>query len=813
MRIDRTGSLGRRWRLSLAWVAVLSGGGLLPRVAAQPTGYGAAPNVANGFQLLTSSPGYNTAAETFLVNATFTLKPGELPANYTFLIQGRVVGVASLGANVFVGSLPVPMGPTTPPGGWGIWAYGGILADQDRIAKPLVAELVRNSDGAVVGRGRVLIWDKRSNSQINPQQGGGRIPGSLGMEITRSGLNRLQAVHTSLLPHPSVTAFGTTITSQFQGLVRSVLMDTGVSSATKACMPLDSVPREFQSLPEFAAILAEATLGYGLYQWAVANSIGLANLAKFCVRDAPVAADFEVCASSLRGVSSTATLFGAAGTNLDLGAANVSPPQLTAQTTAGRLKGDVNGTLQVLFLRYAKRANSACTLRPRLTIAESSLTPSTALTNWRTCSPLSITVASSPMGGAVSYALDGDTDPEVNRVNVYTAPSPLFSLGAVRSKQTAVGTCAGTGFQVKASQLLDSYWPRLESALNAAWTAGTPRTHEANALDQIFSRWETGVWGDTGLGDHQLFQDYSPGSSLNLSDRFYTRLNTEAKAIGGLPGGPWVYAPPETFPCATSSFVCMPGRSYWGQPFDVSYTVTTGAFNQVIKELSTQQLNFNFQPTWAQLGAPPPPGVSPDTPAILNGGNLSYLNPAFLSLGGGATITVRPSVNPFTYINPEPVSTGVPITVGRHVMSYSLPGLVVEVRGANPSPLADNTLWLSLFIDVHDRNFQMTPSTTANVLIPAYSGTENSRITVMANGFHNTCNMGTVINAGCAEGVGSSLAQILLPVVKQKLQFMLSRFPFPVKIDAGGSAPVTRTFQFGDTYKWANLITYYGTLQ
>jgi hypothetical protein len=625
-------------------------------------------------------------------------------------------------------------------------------------------------------------------------------------------------------------------------------------------MPVSSAPNALQSTTAYATFLAEVTYEYAAYQAAkqmldtgsIASAItaafpGLnllvfasqaalaAKVATSCVDKLPLPSHFEVCGGTLRGDAATLTIDGIRSSNLELGTRlNSSPPNIMANNTLDRLYGEVDGKWSNFFFRYAEKPVSGCLGRPRTALQEAQIQPGSEIDNWRRCPRMGFTSRTPSNIVPIEFNINADSSPnlslEKNQVDTSLAATPLFQLGTNQDKDPQEGLCSNDGFNHNADALLDRFWERTRSSVDTVWKANTPNTQQAKSLDLVFSRLETGLYGDTNLTgsstgrDHELIQNYNVSRSRNLTDRIVMRTDTEAKSLVSPSPLSWILTPSEIYPCNTVSFVCNPNQSAFNQNFDFSFSVTTMALNQVLKELSTSPLlTFNYEPTYNDLGISPAPGALGTDKAILDGTNLARLDPAFAALGGNvASIVVTPTIVPFTYVNPQPAPG---TQQGRTNLTYHLAQLRFELVVPKPAAVGVD-VWLGGVSDFYDRQLILVPDAPAslNRLKPAYGSSAGVGFTLLQNRF-SSCAFGPILPPiqpplpapqipypTCANALAGKLHQPFSNLLRQRLLYMLSRFPAPLFFDAGGVGGAL-SFSYIDRYQRTNLITYYGNLQ
>jgi len=719
-----------------------------------------------------------------------------------------------------------------------------------------------------------MLIDKRRDPSINPNAGPSVLQKSLGIELTQRGLDSLEPLHVATMPRPNLTSFNTTLTNNFRGFQFSLPMATNLNNASlgnppphtenadRACVPVNTLPAAFTQTSNYATLLTNALGNYTIYRAAVeardngsipaalgsaiAGGALVAGLIlsgyqwfidNQCVQSIPLPSDFALCADGLSGSAKTLTLANIDRIELGLGALSTSPPQLTAQNYLGRLDGEIDAKLTNTFFRYKGRPTSGCSVRPRVAIAETAFTTNAALGLARTCRNLELDYAAPFNPGVIPYTIGSDGgSSERNLLAAGVAPNPLFNLGGNRSKNENKDICNQTNFSPFANTLLNSFADRERDALNRTWNNGSPATQQAQGLDLIFSRWETGIFGDLNLNDHILTQTYNSTNSLTQSDRIAYLMNSKAERIGSTsPVATGIEADPGPFPCATNTAPCAHGSSIYSQRFDMSYSDTTGALNQVVRELSaTPLIEYSYQPTYADLSIPPPVGVNATAAAPLNAATLSQIDSSFGGLlNETLSISVRTGgIRPLNYINPQPLANPVPIPEGRRNLTYQLPQYVVELISRDPGDAsAPPVVWMRILLDFYDPQFNLSMGSqpTQNKLTPAWSGQENWTETVESTRLGNCPTVGfnppLFVDLGngliseprsdCAGGVASRMMAALKTNLKNNLLYLLSRFPAPILYDAQGQVTNQNSpkFRSQDKFQQNQVITFYGELR
>ncbi len=849
-----------------ALVPILAG--LLPAQITPPPTFSVASTLKHAGELSNATAGYNSATEQLTVFGGAYIPPGYNAADYHVRINNQFVAMTPVGLSTtdYQWSRTIPMGPTPPPGGWSGWAYAQHYTNPDRITRPVLVELVKNTSNEVMARHRVVLLDKRFHASMETQSLREDIDQGLGFEITSRGLDNLEATLRSAMPQPNLTDFNRRFSNAFAGYFTSQTgLDTTFSNTggltPKACLPVNELPAGFLTTRAGLTFTAEVAAAYATYQAADAltssGSIpglllaqltpgGLAMLAvaggaafvkgNSCVNEPPLPAHYELCARAIRGDTRTASIGSVSGMDLQMGTTlDVSPANLLAAGTVANVTGVVDGLSRDMFFRYSRTPLGGCLnmFRPRTDLPDDQVPIGSSLASALQCNGMNFTAANATQSVASTFEFEANSgDIERHRVEHANSPTRIFTLSNSRTRDASRGLCARDGFRHNAEALLDKFFGRARSALDTTWKEDSPTTHLANALDLVFAKWETGLYGDTNLigsstgADHAMTHSFDPLPSKTLNDRLWLFAKTNVLSTsGGNLGSAWVYPAAQTFPCSSSGDPCPQHQNRLGNRFDASYTVTTGALNQVLRRLSlTNLFSFNWTPTYQELGIAPPPGSNSTDVAVLNGPNLSQLNANFAVLGPNTVnISIRPTILPFTYINPEPPPT---VPEGRENLTYQAIQVELQMTSSAISPLGDTT-WFSGYIDFFDPEFDLRPAQLpyADRLVPTLSGQREMVLVPIRNGF-TTCTMGPVVapiqppppqspinHPTCAQGLAASLLNPLRTVLTDRLSYMLSRFPAPVRFDASGQAGTIRNFNYTEKHQWTNSITFYGNLQ
>jgi hypothetical protein len=835
---------------------------------AQAIGFGIGITAQNNEALTLSNPNYNTLTEQYTVTGTVTLPVGTNAADFQVRLQNQFTTMTPVGASTtnFQFSRPIPMGPTAPPGGWSGWAYADHYTNDDRITRPIIAELIKNTTNEVFARTRVVMLDNRRHVNMTTKSSAASIPSGLAFEVTSRGLDALQPLLRSASPQPSLSTFNGRLTEAFVNYENSTTLDTTLTNAARACVPVSDLPSEYRQTPAFLAFSAEVAAAYAAYQ--VADAIlnntaapalavtaltpaAVATLAlqggaflierRSCVRELPTFPRMELCARSLKGNTRSMSITGLGAIDLQMGTTiDLSPPNLLALNTVANPTGVLDGSATDFFFRYSHDpgrncSNNSDTYRPTTDLPANQIPATSTMDTFRSCPGITISAnnASQTVGSTFEFRAHtgNDTNPELHRVEHLTSPNRIFTLSTATSKDAYKGLCNRTQFRPGADTLADKFFNRLRNSLDTAWKRDDPQTQQSKAIDLVFSKWETGTFGDSNLlgtptgADHVLTHTYNLLESKNLTDRFFLRYDTSTLSTGvGNAAGAFVDSKAEIIPCSSLNVPCNNNRNRFGNPFDVSYTVTTSALNEMLRRLATTNLiTLDWQPTYDEIGITPPVGTPSTAIAVLNGTNLAQIDPAFIVLGNNAaTIRFTPTINPYTYINPEPPST---VPEGTENLTYNLPQYKMELLTTAPGPLGDGK-WIEAVIDFHDPELDLRLANGPSVdrLVPTMSGQRSSRALVLRHAFA-ACPIGPLVapiqlpppnpvipHPVCGDQLAGSLFNRFRPILLDRLTYMLSRFPAPVVFNANGQGNnflVNPT----DRYQWTNSITFYGNIQ
>jgi hypothetical protein len=692
--------------------------------------------------------------------------------------------------------------------------YVTALIDEHRMSKPLIYEVIDNTTETVLVRNKIEIIDKRRDGTFTQTH----LPPliySAGAELTRTGADKLEVVHTSSMPQPDLATFNTELTSRFSSVVQSMTPPTDFGAPGKACVPLSSVDKAFLDTSAYKTAIAQSLLSYGIYEAAkkackspnpVTAAIGCAAETANCVRDkTPDASNFELCVSRIDGASKTLSLSGVKSTDLSI--TNAYP--LVSQIELKRLDGTVDGSLSDPFIRWSD-VHTGCTIRPSASLsAQDQLIQ--AVASWKTCAALEVDAAYASSGD-ISHTLT----PRLELLDAgASAPLPLFTLDPSHPRNPDKGAC--TQFRNHVLALLDLYYPAMQSALDNTWLP-----QHKTAMDDLTSRWETGV-NETMSDVDLVMTPLKPTPHYN--DRFSMYFHTNAFSAPAPRQNAITWSLPGPFPCvdqpsgAPAMIPCNSGQTPWDTQFDASYTVTTNAMNQVLR---ARYFKLFVVPTFDDLGIQPPAGKVGTDPWEVDGAWLSPLFPAFSDLGSTKlTISLAATAQPFTYMPLDPAyyfNNGfkvltLPDPTGRWPLTYQLAQYRVDFIGDHPGPDGTNT-WLSFSVDLYDPNFNIDVNLTAgnNVLYPSYSILK-SYIFLPTKSQFSGCPFAPLSKGSkCGNLLSGLVFDTMKPMLDSLFLNMLNGYPAPQLFDARGKATLKRNFAQTKRYYQQQVMTFYGDL-
>ncbi|MEM9743907.1 MAG: hypothetical protein AAF918_14590 [Pseudomonadota bacterium] len=781
---------------------------------------------SHGTELEQTSSFYDPFDQTIEVRGAIAGIPSGTLGDYQVLLNGFGASIVSGGGGIVNFAADVAIGPLPPPGlgGWPTWIpYVHQFSNTEALYLPVLAELYHIPSMQVVSRFRVIVIDKRWDDDMN-MKSSGALSESAAFELTNQGLTALQSPHKSSLPNPSLDEFNDALTAEFAGESLSLPTNTNYGSSTKACVGVDTVAGLTETSAYKKAFLAAQTQ-LTMYKstkqtcQSAPNPIiqAAACVAErtFCVREQPREDRFEVCVSDVAGTGRELAIEGVNDVQLGLGQ-NVT---IEAINELKRVSGGVDVELQNLFVRW-NVDHFGCVSRPKADLEEAERLDNGTVAQWSSCPVLDVDAYRAESVDPLVYEVKTSTDPERLEVNAQLVASDVFEFPPVPQTDLATTTCAEEFVSADAETLLGEFYGVMNGALDTVWQAEHPDTQQAVALDQLLSRYETGRLGD--MTDVELDLDIVRIESTE--DRILGKYNSAARLRPFIPvftGAEFVHSPRSDFPCEggalPSGSACSDSRNFYGNEFDVSYSLTTGTLNQVIGErFPTASMFSALQPSCEDLGMAS--GCATDDLPELDGTTLVSLHSALASLGSTkVTIELKPTMVPFTWIHPDPP---VFLDTGRGNLTYQLGQYQVDFVGDSLGPDGTN-IWLSVIVDFFAPSLELDIAREegSNEIVAAlgndtiwYATIMKSQLTGCPLMPHRSPSVG-VVPLPCEGELTSAVSDLVEPVLTEALHAMISQHPAPQMFDADGQAKQERVFTQTDKFQWGQVITLYGELE
>jgi hypothetical protein len=711
-------------------------------------------------------------------------------ADYVASIQGiPAAALTPNGAGGHTFSVSVPIGPTPPLGGFPDgFPYVEFYTEPNRVMLPIVVELYHIPTGAVVDRDKAYFWDLRFAGALRRSAARGIIE-DIGVQITEAGVDALEPAHLSTLPQPDLASFNETLFSLYPEPEQSVGTDTSILSNNRVCVGLDKVPQFAQTTEFRTLLLPQVALAYFGYQ--VARSQGLPTF-NLCVKKpgARKLANYEVCFGRLDGTLTDVELRDVAAVDLEV---DRSRDRLSAEVSLGRVDQTVDVRLHDVSIRW-NQGLPTCAPRPAVSFTDASVDGDPALAALTTCTALRADALSAAATRPLGLPFAAAGDPEL--FDVHDAGGTDFRVPLLaRDLDLGAGACAQAFVSPDVRTLLRGYYTPLEEALAEAWLDGSPDSQHARALDLLLTTAEHGAF-DAPL-DHELASEVvSVGAATlpggNPVDGAYVRMATDAilkpaSAVAAIPQN-WVQpAPIGPLPWSDDGRCAHATNRV---PFDAAFITTTGALNQVLRELSAT----------ARLNLAAPPALS-----FAVGAALAAIDPSVAP--GSVQVTIDPVVAPFTWMMPDPQGRDAGFAdVAYHLRDVHV--TVVEVGGAGRE-------LLRFRLDFLDPALQLSFGADAGAdFLDAALGRMLLVATIVK---HDLANL--TMQPHDAKGdksveraLEAALSLLFRPLMEETMVGLLSDYPAPQFFDAQGEATVPAQLDTKDRYQWQQYIVLYGDI-
>lgn len=508
------------------------------------------------------------------------------------------------------------------------------------------------------------------------------------------------------------------------------------------------------------------------------------GLANFCVTGNDDVTDnraYEVCIGGLRGTLDHADVL--AADYVDLAVGN----DVLTTVVLGNIDQIVDLEFTDVTVRWAKKP--LCTMRAFVTasVSDEVLMSDPDRAAWARCEDTN------------ARALEATSDAFASQIEEGRVPD----LVAVRSTATSYGIetadrtvtslsnhCAEGNFSGAATQLLEQYFPILEDALGAAWSQAVPNSAYADALDALFVPFEHGSF-DVGL-DHDLESEITDRGGIPGADGLAFLYDANAEVRGDFA----IIPAPATFVCpdAVSPYLSPDGLSEHDVrvPFDVLFSTTTCALNQVLREEhATARVNLTFPAAAGQALSAALATVDATGLAALTSTSVEW--------------RMSPTLPAWTWMGPH-------APMGE---SYLLVPIAYHHYDLRLEAYDGADRLLSLRLDFLDPNFRLNLNHTlgATVAEPKLGG-RNFAVTVAASDLP-ACPMAPHDEAGassCERQLETLAVGLLQPGMEALMRDLLSDYPVPMFFDADGrSLEAVQTLGISPVQR-DNRITWYALL-
>ena len=695
-------------------------------------------------------------------------------------------------------------------------------------------------------RSHITLIDLRKDGRIIPRRYETDVTDGLGVQLTTTGLDALEATHLASLPDPDLADFNARLQSRATGYAkRALALNTGFGQNDKACIPL-SQAQSLLGTEAWAAILADAQAQYALYEaagkgkrafavavaalpggalaTAVVNVAATAYRNLACVREAPdpLGGHFEVCVNTIDGQIVDMNVDGVRDVNLtfEKGGAVVG-----AKVTTDKATTSINATLSNVFLRWSV-PHGLCTMRPNEILTRADLV-SRDFAEFSSCQNITV------VDDFLATVKPNNLQTRPARFDLAVEPGAPERLGATSrvaatftsdpmSSVTipATTSCAVSGLRRPTLDLANLMADDIATATSDTWNEAVPFPvgHQVQAIDDLLSPLELGTVGPGDIDRVLTYTDLkAPVGVVDGANGLVGLMRTDVTRQGRTSPLGLFYTPGDETAEARQS---PSGNDPSGQPFDLAYTVSTAFLNQVLRERSQmpQWLAGNLQLTWGDFGLAPPGSAGPNDPIVLDMDTLPMIHPAFGALGltrdDQVRLQVYPLTQPVVNIPREPIyPNGTLALPGNGWVTYQMGRLKValekSVAGAAPETIA------SFVVGFYDPQFELSTDSAGGPSLLAALGPDAEIGSVAVVWKVPGCQLRASLAGApptCSEQVSSRLMGAVLPVLESRLVGMLSDIPAPQRFDAAGrsTSPVVLTPR--PPYVWDQMITFFANV-
>lgn len=807
-------------------------------------------SVHTGEAISALHPLYVAADETLLIGGR--VDGIQQPADYQVRVMAMMVPLIQ-GPNTVEFAVQMPMGPRPP--GWqngaqtwtAKWPYRAAYQDGKKVFKPVVAELVHTATGRVLDRTRITLYDVRQfdPTKVQVHKSADKLDNALWMQLPQAGLDRLEAVHLDTLPHPNLAA----LNQELAAAAAATQWETDDYDNAPLCEPLSLnhpvvattayLNAEATALAVYEAYLAcdantgwaagvGATIGAGLagpvgaaFGGIIGEVAAGAACQSLCVKHPPTPQKFDVCVRQVKAHLTTASLAGVTDVQLTQDPAT---ERLWSSATVTGIETVVQAQLSEIFVQ---RRAQACLPPIRFDLSADDLAQ---VDGWRTCNGLELSAGGAKMAvpatgvmqwstfevKAVDCAIGGATAPEC--VELLQRSGATFDLTGTLSSNTEVGTCADAFVAAAIEDVVEDMGDKIETALGDAWHAGATQTGHAQALTNLMAPLELGPVVTTGVDITATLEDAVYGFMKPLS--FAWSPQVSPLIVPGLAAIPThFHVEPADLP------VDMLGINGNGTAFDISYTVTTGHLNQILRAWTgTKQLNFHKQLKTISAGGggtgggmqPAPPGAV--TP-IKGGTPPGQINPQPIPVIGGQSGPVsstiyavfHPMFAPIAY-NPADIGTPGPEGMPLYYDGAEFQLLLVQVKKDGSLP----KILLRVAVDFYDPTFWLSlpanPVAAAPFLEASWQG-DLWWYTIVESNLPNCPLESISATSTCEKQLAARINALVGSHLRERMRELLTQIPAPLRWDARGTSAISRKMVELEREQGGQNLTFYGQLQ
>lgn len=782
---------------------------------------------------------YDGPTDRYLISGSYTF-PTAAAADYEIKLNGQFLDP------VWTVFTPVASGDPALTA----FAFTSKVAfpiDDDRLFRTVSLIMTHRPSGRYK-RSHITLIDLRKDDRIIPRRFRSDVADGLGVQLTTTGLDALEATHVASLPDPDLADFNARLQSRVTGYPkRALALDTGFGQNDKACIPL-SQAQSLLGTEAWAALLADAQAQYTLYEAAgrgkrafaaavnalpvggtlasaVINLTATAYRAAACVREAPDpigGAHVEVCVNTIDGTIVDMDIDGVRDVDLTFAKGGAV---VAGKVTTDRATTTIDASLSNVFLRWSV-PHGLCTMRPSEMLTRGDLV-SRDFTEFSSCQNITVvddflaTVKPNNLQtrpARFDLAIEpGDSERlgATSRVAATFTSDPMSSINV-----PATTSCAVTGLLRPTMDLANLMADDIAAATSDTWNEAVPFPvgHQVQAIDDLLSPLEVGTVGPGDIDRELTYTELkAPVGVVDGANGLVGLMRTDVTRQGTTSPLGLFYTPGDETVEARQS---PSGNDPSGQPFDLAYTVSTAFLNQVLRERSQmpQWLAGNLQLTWGDFGLASPGSGGTNDPIVLDMDTLPLIHPAFGALGltrdDQVRLRVYPLTQPVVNIPREPIyPNGTLALPGNGWVTYQMGRLKValekSVAGAAPETI------VSFVVSFYDPGFELSTDPMGGPsLLAALGG--SAAIGGVAVGWKVPgCQLSASLVGApptCSEQVSSRLMGAVLPVLQSRLVGMLSDIPAPQRFDAAGrsTSPVVLTPR--PPYVWDQMITFFANV-